>query len=192
MLITALATATAADCQQAILELGAELRFTPPEGDEVDAARIVAAKLMDHEVVEAESVLSILAIQPASTLVYREQGEVTGVVATLLLRPAAEPAIVAGRFDGIAPFEPYLARGRDHPSACYYWGIAGATKDASAAAMEFFRRIRFDVLADLTAYVLAATPIGRHVAIKRLGLSPIRHPDDNLLSSGPIAARRAA
>jgi hypothetical protein len=177
---------------QAMREAGAALGFSVAEAPELDQARAVAARLMGHKVASAETILAILAIQPASTLVFREADEVTGVLATLLLKPIAEPDLRAGAFSGLEPAHRFLARPSDPVSICYLWGIAGATRTASSAAMELCRRFRFAVLADLTAYALAATPIGWHVAVKRLGLEPVRHPRDDLLVGSPIRALVAA
>ncbi len=186
------AATPASEYTKAMLEAGARHDFAPPKPAEITQARTLASKLMDHEVASAETVLSILSIQPASTLVCRERGEVTGLAAVLLLKPEAESALATGEFDGLAPFEPFLARAGEAVTLCYYWGVAGATKKASSAVMELFHRFRYDVLADLVTYTLAATPVGRHVAISRLGLRPARHGDDNLLVGAPTARRWAA
>jgi hypothetical protein len=58
--------------------------------------------------------------------------------------------------------------------------------------MELSRRFRYDVLAELTAYAVAATPVGRHVGVTRLGFEPVRCPGDDLLVSRPQYARVAA
>ena len=175
-----------------MLGAGAKLGFAPAVADDLPPARIIAAKLMAHQVASEATLLAIQAIQPASTLIFRDGGEVAGMVATLLLKPEAEADLRAGDLDGLTPSETLLSRS-DEPVAFYYlWGLAGDTKTASAAAMELSRQLRYAVLADLTCYAVAATPIGRHVGITRLGMSPVRHPDDNLLVSPPQAGRIAA
>ena len=171
-----------------MLGAGAGLGFRPALAPDLPPARVIAAKLMAHQVATEATLLSILAQQPASTLILREDGEVAGMVATLLLRPEAEPDLRAGAFDGLTPQAELLARGSDPVAFYYLWGLAGATKSASAAAMELSRQLRYDVLADLTCYAVAATPIGRHVGITRLGMAPVRHPGDDLLVSPPQVA----
>jgi len=149
-------------------------------------------RLMGNDVASVKTIVSILALQRASILVFIEAGSVTGIVATLLLRASAEPTLEAGGFDGLAPDEAFLAR-PEEPSPIYYlWGIAGATKTASTAVMELSRRLRYGALAELTAYARAATPVGRHVGVTQLGFRPVRRPDDDLLISAPLAARLAA
>jgi hypothetical protein len=175
-----------------MLGAAANLGFATAIADDLPAARVIAAKLMAHQVASEATLLSILALQPASTLIFRDGGEVAGMVATLLLRPDAAADLKTGAFDGLTPSEALLARGDDPVAFYYLWGLAGATKTASAAAMELSRLFRYEALADLTCYAVAATPIGRHVGITRLGMTPVRHPDDNLLVSPPQLGRIAA
>lgn len=175
-----------------MLAAAANLGFAPAVADDLPPARVIAAKLMAHQVASEATLLSIMSLQPASTLIFRDGGEVAGMVSTLLLRPEAEADLKAGAFDGLTPSEALLAGSGDPVAFYYLWGLAGDTKTASGAAMELSRQLRYEALADLTCYAVAATPIGRHVGITRLGMAPVRHPDDNLLVSPPQAGRIAA
>jgi hypothetical protein len=175
-----------------MIEAAARLGFHPAATEELPQARAIASQMMSHEVASEATLGRILAIQPASTLFLREAGEVTGMVSTLLLRPEAEPVLRAGAFDGLTPDETLLAKDQDAASLYYVWGIAGATKSARAAVMELMHSFRFGVLADLTAYAVAATRVGRYVGVTQLGFSPVRNPDDNLIVSLPQIARVAA
>ena len=175
-----------------MLAAAAKLGFASAVADDLPPARIIAAKLMAHQVASEATLLSILALQPASTVIFRDGGAVAGMVATLLLKPEAEADLRAGAFDGLTPPEALLARDDDPVAFYYLWGLAGDTKTASGAAMELSRQLRYEALAGLTCYAVAATPIGRHVGITRLGMSPVRHPDDNLLVSPPQLERIAA
>lgn len=175
-----------------MLNAAASLGFAPAEARDLPQARVVAAKLMDHQVASEATLLSILAVQPASTLIFKDAGEVSGMVATLLLRPEAEPVLRSGDFSGLTPPPALLARNADPVGFYYLWGIAGSTKTASSAVMELSRKFRYDALADLTAYAVAATPVGRHVGVTKLGFEPVRHPDDDLLVSAAQLERVAA
>ena len=175
-----------------LLAAGADFEFSEPSLDEIEPARAVAARLMNCEVAKAETIAAMRALQPASSLVRREHGEVTGVAAIVFLSPAGADALIRGAFDGLAPQRPFLACGAEPAWHCYYWAIAGATKASSAAAMELFRRVRFELFPDLAQLAVATTPIGRHVALTRLAMQPARGPDDNLMLGAPILAARAA
>ena len=119
---------SASHYRRAICDVAATLGFSAPTADETPLARALAARLMGHEVASLNTVRSILAIQPASTLVFREAGDISGLVATLLLKSCAEPDLVSGRFDGLAPDDEALGRADEPVSFYYVWGIAGATK----------------------------------------------------------------
>lgn len=184
--------ATAAEYARRMLESAARLGFHPAATDELPQARVIASQMMSHEVATEATLARILQIQPASTLFLREDDAVSGMVSTLLLRGDAEPQLRAGEFDGLAPDEALLAQGGHEASLYYVWGIAGTTKEARAAVMDLMHRFRFGVLADLTAYAVAATRVGRYVGVTQLGFSPVRHPGDNLIVSPPQLARVAA
>ena len=182
----------AAVYSQRMIDAGAEIGFTPVRPDEAAEARALAAELMGHEAAPLVTILAIQARQPASSLVFHEDGKVAGLVATLLLVPAAEATLASGDFDGLAPRDDLLGRPGDEIGFYYVWGIAGATKRASSAVMELCRRFRFHALAELTAYAVAATPAGRRVGVGQLGFRPVRGPDDSLVVSPAIKARWAA
>jgi hypothetical protein len=176
----------------AMLKLANSLGFAAPSPVEISQARALAAALMRQQVASVEAYLSVQQIQPASTLVYRQDGEVTGVVANLLLRHSAVAMLRTGRFDGMAIALDLLSRSDERPDLYYIWGIAGATQRASAAVAGLTIRLRYEPLADLDAYALAATPMGRRLGVTRLGFRPLRHADDNLIMSPRARLDRAA
>jgi hypothetical protein len=181
-------SATADQLTRGMLEAASAFGFFPAVDADLPMARVVAAKLMEHQVASEATLSRILLTQPASTLIHREDGVVAGMVATLLLRPEAEPVLRAGEFDGLTPPAELLASGDDPVAFYYLWGIAGSTRTASSAVMELSHRFRYDVLAELTAYAVAATPVGRHVGVTRFAFTPVRHPGDDLLVSPPQLA----
>lgn len=115
-----------------------------------------------------------------------------GLVATLLLRPAAADKLLRAAFNGLEPDEGDLSSGADVPAAYYIWGVAADTKVARWAAVELSKRLRFDVFPDLPGYMTAATPAGRRGAVTHLGFRPSAARNENLLISPPIAQRQAA
>jgi hypothetical protein len=177
---------------RAMLAAASPLGFAPCRPDDAPQARAVAAELMGHDVVSVPTILAVQTLQPASSLVLHEDGVVRGLVATLLLKPAAEPILAAGDFNGLQPQAHLLAEPDDAVGFYYVWGIAGASRSASSAVVELCRRLRYGALASLTAYATAATPAGRRVGVTQLGFQPVRHADDDLLVSAPAEQRRAA
>jgi len=177
---------------EALLTAGAALGFTRPNLVEAWAGRAMASELMGHDVAEVGTILALLARQPGSTLVFREDSRVTGVASTLLLKPGAEAELLADRFDGRRPQETLLCRPDDPVGLYYVWGVAGSTKTATTAIMRFQATLRYEALADLTAYALAVTPAGRRAGLTQLDYAPARGPDDALIVGAPTAQRRAA
>jgi hypothetical protein len=173
------------------LAAGAELGFVTPTAAEVEEARALGARLVGA-VATTEVFNRVRSFQRAALLVSHADGRVTGVVATLLLRASAATSLRQGRFDGRDPAMSDLCSGQDDPDSYYIWGVGGETRVAKWAAMEFCRRLRNDVLADLTGFTRAATADGRRAAIARLGFLPLTTSDDSLLVSPPVIGRRAA
>jgi len=177
---------------EALLAAGAAHGFSPPDAAEARAGRVMAGELMGHDVAEVETILALLALQPGSTLVFREDARVTGFASTLLLKSGAKAELLADRFDGLSP-QGALLCGPDDPVGLYYvWGVAGSTKAATTAIMRLQAALRYATLANLTAYALAVTPAGRRAGLTQLDYLPARGPDDALIVGAPTAQRSAA
>jgi hypothetical protein len=177
---------------EAMLAVGLEAGLTPPTPDEIPMARAMASKLMDHEVVSEATLLAVLAIQPASLLVFREAGEVTGVYGQLLLNDTAVRAIFAGAFDALDVDTGHLSHGGETPALGYVWGLAASTKKGAAGILSYGRLVRGRLFPDLTIFTRAVTQIGRHIAVNRYGYVPLRGPDDDLMVRLPDAESIAA
>jgi hypothetical protein len=165
----------------AMLAVGREAGLSPPTPEEITAARTLASKLMEHEVVSEATLRAVLAIQPASLLVFREEGEVTAVYGQLLLGESAVRAIFAGTFDALEVDINHLSRAGDTVALGYVWGLAATTKKGSAALFRQGGMVRARLFPDLTIFTRAVTPVGRHLAVNRYGYQPLRGPDDDLL-----------
>jgi hypothetical protein len=182
---------TSEDRANSLTAAGAPLGFSIPTQDEVEEARSLAVRLVGA-VATTDAFVKVRSVQPAALLVSCAAGRVRGIVATLFLSRLGERKLAGGEFNGLDPDLSDLA-GRMAPASSYYiWGVGGDTRLARWAAMEFCRRLRNDVLADLPCFTRAATADGRRAAISRLGFHPLRRVDDDLLVSPPIAERRAA
>ena len=98
---------------EGMLAIGREFGMAPPTEAELPEARDLAQKLMDHKVVGIETLVAVLAIQPASSLVYKEDGRITGVSGQLMLTPEAFRVMLAGQFDATDVDTRLLARDGD-------------------------------------------------------------------------------
>ena len=164
-----------------MLAVGEALGMAAPTDDEMPIARDLAATLMGQEVVSVETLRAVQAIQAAATLVYRQDGEITGVSGQLLLRLSAVKPLLAGEFDALNLETDYLTRPGELPALGYCWGVAASTKPAAGAVIGFSKRVRELLFDDLTIMTRAVTPVGRHTALNRHGYVPLRRPDDDLL-----------
>ncbi|HZZ87947.1 MAG TPA: hypothetical protein VFE13_06385 [Caulobacteraceae bacterium] len=174
----------------AMLAVGRDFGMAPPTPAELAEARELAGTLMDHKVVGIDTLNAVLAIQPASTLIYKEDGKVTGVSGQLILTSAAFAPLLAGAFDAVNLDTTYLAREGELVALGYGWGIAASTKPAGYAVSNAGRVIRETLFPNIATFTKAVTAIGRHVALTRYGYQPLRHPDDDLMIS--FAKQQAA
>jgi hypothetical protein len=182
---------TVEDCSRGILAAGAQLGFVTPTAADVEEARALGMRLVGA-VATTDVFERVRSFQPAALLVSRADHRVTGVVATLLLRASGARSLRQGNFNGRDPAMDELCSGPDSPDSYYIWGVGGETRVAKWAAMEFCRRLRHDVFADLIGFTRAATADGRRAAVARLGFVPLTTSDDSLLVSPPVIARCAA
>ena len=177
---------------EGMLAVGREFDMTPPTLAELAEARALAQTLMDHEVVSEATLIKVLAIQPASTLVYREDGKITGVSGQLMLTPPTFRIMLAGEFDALNVDTELLAREGDLVSLGYGWGIAASSKPAANAVSWVGRTMRLRLYTHIAGFTRAVTEVGRHIALNRYGYEPLRHADDDLMISLPKKAAVAA
>jgi len=177
---------------EGMLAIGREFGMAPPTEAELPEARALAQKLMDHKVVGIETLVAVLGIQPASSLVYKEDGRITGVSGQLMLTPEAFRVMLAGQFDATDVDVNLLAREGDLVSLGYGWGIAASTKPAANAVSWVGRTMRLRLYPNITGFTRAVTEVGRHIALNRYGYQPLRHADDDLMISLPKKVAVAA
>jgi hypothetical protein len=177
-----------------MLAIGREFDMRPPAGEEVEEACELATRLMAHKVVSSEKVREVQLVQPAATLVFKEDGRVTGLSGQLMMRENAIRPLFDGRFDAVDIDVEFLCCDGELIALGYGWGIAASTKTAGRAIAAFGQSIKARVYDEIPTLTRAVTPVGRHVAQTRYGYVPLRHPDDDLLIMLPSRAseRRAA
>ena len=175
-----------------ILALADRYGFGAVRPEEFPDVHVMASRLMNHPVSSCETFRAVQAVQAGSSLCFREDGVITGIMGVLLLRKPAVAQLKSGRFDGKDVDIELLSRGAERPAIGYGWGIAATTKAAGAAITALGMPLRLGPLGALTFITKAVTGAGRHVAITRFGYQPLRHADDDLLISAPVAERLAA
>src|SRR5476651_2724441 len=93
-----------------LLAAGAEFGMVPPTEAEIEEARALASSLMDHEVVGIETLIAVRRIQRGATLVFKEDGRITGVAGQLILNSTCVRPLFAGAFDALNVNTDFLAR----------------------------------------------------------------------------------
>lgn len=168
-----------------LLAAGRECGMVPPTEAELEEARALASSLMDHEVVGIDTLIAVRRIQPGATLVFKEDGRITGVAGQLILNLTCIRPLFDGAFDALNVDTDYLARDGELVAIGYAWGIAASTKPGGQAIGGFNRLIRERLFPTIAGFTRAVTPIGRHVAASRYGYVPLRHEDDDLMIAIP-------
>jgi len=176
---------------RAVLRIAGEHGMSAVRYDEFPFVHDMASRLMDHDVSSVETFRAVQAIQPASSLCYREDGVVTGVLGLLLLRATALDQLMHGTFDGKDIDFDLLSRGAERPAVGYAWGIAATSRTAGAAVTAFSGPLGEGATGGITFVARAVTEVGRHVALTRFGFRPLRHPDDDMLISYPAVMEAA-
>jgi len=161
-----------------ILEIAGAYNLIEPTLEEVRFGRDIAACLIDANVAPADAYLQIQRHAGVCPLVYREDGQVTGMMAMLLLNIKGHVALRQGCFNAHTPSMNHLSAAEEPINAGYGWGFAATTKEAGRAvvgATDAFHRKLFHTI---DCYTRAATPDGVRVLRGKLGYTSVPWPDD--------------
>jgi hypothetical protein len=91
-------------------------------------ARELAAGLIGDTIATLETSRTMRALHPMSTMVFKEEGKVTGVLGALPLRASGLLALATDRFDPVNPDPDQIAPAGEEPLAVYGWGFAATTR----------------------------------------------------------------
>lgn len=175
----------------AIWQVARRFDLLPAVDDEIEQAQRLASDLIGAKLTAAADLQALQRVFPASVLVFRESGEVTGVFAFMLLRPAAVAAVREERLDPLELDLDLCARQGEAIGGAYSLGFAGTTKPAGRAVVETACAIARDVLWQVPTFTRAVTDIGRHIVVDKLGYRPVR-PGAELYCIEPGGFARAA
>jgi hypothetical protein len=162
----------------------------PATFTDLSAGRALAADMIDPKIAPEQVLRTIHARNGAGLYVFREEGEVTGMLALVLLNAAGFAALCDNTFTPLAPALDHVAALAEAPAAVYGWGSAGRTRRAAAKV----------VLATATAcntlpcpsFARGTTDAGLHVLTRRLGMTPYPVSRTGLVWRPHPPARRAA
>ncbi|HTI67273.1 MAG TPA: hypothetical protein VL460_06965 [Caulobacteraceae bacterium] len=162
------------------IDLLSVIDLHPAEPEECDAGRAIAAELISPYVAPAAAFRRVQAHTGSAVWVYRQAGEVTGVLGMVAVKPNGLKAIEEHLYDSKNTPEEFLCGAGDPFAAIYGWGFAARTRKASVAVVLGAMRSR-ERFADIPFFTRAATPAGVKVITGRMGYRPYPGAPDDLL-----------
>ena len=168
------------------------LEILPAEPRELVEAHAFAARLIGGKIASAHALGRVHVRTGSGLFVYRENGELTGVVALVLLSERGLKAVCADDFDALEPAVGHVAR-RDHePAGVYAWGIAASNHPAAKRMMDALGIMVRDSIPHLAFFGRVATEAGRRLVVERIGFKPVPGSTSDLLWIEPLNQRLPA
>jgi hypothetical protein len=178
------------DCIRLVLT---PFALSPARPDEVAEGREFASRLIHPNIVSAEMLGRVYARSDAGLYLTREQGDLTGVLAFILLSPMGLAAIEADRFDALNVDLTHVARSGEPPAGVYVWGLAAVTPRGARRVVAATRAVNLRAIPDRPWFGRAATPDGRRLLLDRLKCRPLPHSHTGLVVfEGSSVRERAA
>jgi hypothetical protein len=137
-------------------------------GPEMREARELAARMIGGTIVSAEALDRVQAHSGCAVFVAHEAGELTGVLAFILLNAAGKAAVLRGEFDGANPDLAHVAAPDEVFCAVYGWGVCAATKETARRVVT--ASVETKPLSDhVPRYARPVTEAGARLMRDRLG-----------------------
>ncbi len=171
----------------------AAFQVRPAEGAEIAGARAFAAQLIGEGIVSAEDLERVHRLTDESALfVAREDGEMTGVLAFVLLNVSGLRAVLTGAFNALAPAAEHVA-GPGSPACAFYgWGVAATTRPSARRVIDGARAIMAGACGHLPKFARPTTEAGHRLMRERLGFEDLPGSFDGLVWQPPMEQAVAA
>ena len=165
----------------------------PADGADVAAARQFAAQLIGEGIVKSDDLERVHRLTGGSALfVTREAGELTGVLAFVLLNVSGLRAVLTGAFDALSPAAEHVA-GPGQPACAFYgWGVAATTKPSARRLIDGARAIMGGACGHLPKFARPTTEAGHRLMRERLGFEDLPGSFDGLVWQAPMEQAAAA
>jgi len=173
-------------------ELGA-FGVEPATGAEITAARAFAAQLIGEGIVAAADLERVHRLTGESALfIAREDGEMTGVLAFVLLNVSGLRAVLTGAFNALAPAAEHVA-GPGAPACAFYgWGVAATTKPSARRVIDGAKAVMAGACGHLPKFARPTTEAGHRLMRERLGFEDLPGSFDGLVWQPPMEQAAAA
>jgi hypothetical protein len=164
----------------------------PAEPREVAEAQAFAAVLIGGKLVSSERLASVHESTGAGLFLFREQGELTGLLALVLLSAEGLAAVRADAFDSLDPAPAHVIVPGGEPVGIYGWGIAATNHEAAAKILDACGLLGRTVAPHLPVYARPVTPKGVRLMMERLNFRPVPGSTTGLVWFDPATARPEA
>lgn len=165
----------------------------PAAPEEVPAARAFAAQLIGEGIVTAEDLDRVHRLSGGAALyITEEAGQLTGVLAFVLLNAAGLQAVREGGFDALSPAEGHVAGPREAACAFYGWGVAATTKPSARRVIDGAKAIMAGAVGHLPKFARPTTEAGHRLMRERLGFVDLPGCDSGLVWQPALEAAIAA
>ena len=155
------------------------------EEKDIVAGREIAARLIGEGIASVETFAAMQRLTRSSVFIFREDGEVTGMLGLFLLRPAGLRAVQAGEFDAVRPDVSLVASPGERPAACYGWGFAASTERGGSAAVKTAVALQQRLFWAIPTFTRTATPDGVRVILGPMGYQRYSKSDPSLVWRPP-------
>jgi hypothetical protein len=158
--------------------------------NEIPEGHAFAERLIGGKLVSPETLARVHETTGVGVFLARENGQLTGVAAIILLNEAGRAAVEANAFDSLDPAPAHLLGPGEKPAAIYGWGVATTNHEATERFLHAGRLNRA-LLLPLPVVTKPVTPAGLRL-IERLGFTPVAGSTSGLFWNDPATRKPAA
>ena len=165
----------------------------PARLGDIVRVRAFAAQLIGEDIVTAADLERVHRLTGGAALyVAEEAGDLTGVLAFVLLNAAGLLAVQGDRFDALSPAAEHVAGPGDAARAFYGWGVAATTKASAGRVIDGARAVMGGAVARLPKFARPTTEAGHRLMRERLGFVDLPGCASGLVWQAPLAEALAA
>lgn len=172
--------------EHAICAAFAEFGVSPARLDEIEEARGFAARLIGGEMASAETLAWMHQRTGAALFLARDGGELTGLLAFILLSEEGVRAVWADTFEALQPDPAHVAGPGAPPAGIYNWGVATSRFGAVKRLFGAFELMRRQAVPHLAFFGRPSTKAGWRVTVDHLKFKPLPGSKTGLVWIEPV------
>ena len=164
----------------------------PVDVGDFQKGRNFAAELIGPDLATVSVFQEIQEHSGAGMLLYREEGEITGIAGLLMLTNLGRQAILSDTFNGKRPDLQHIAQNGQQVAATYAWLGAATTHASRVAVVTVSAGLRKHVFGNLPSFANAVTPEGAAAVQTYLQMEPLASRPGLFWNPGISAPARTA